>query len=501
LDQHLLQYIRAIFKEVRSKSLYLGLGVVVVSFVILGFGFTFEPKYETSITIYADNKNVIKPLLAGRAEITVPKSERLRIVKETMFSSRLLEEILSLAFSDFAPGDSRETENLKAQLRNDISVTAPASNYVNISYSHVEPKSAYQVVNKLTNLFMEETAQTKRRESKSAFNFIDEQVKTYKAQLVEAENNLKSFEAANVDGLESQVNASLQRLRAAIDEISINIEAEEVRIAALEIQLSNEGRFASNDYNARVYRDRLAQLESQLDTMKLNLRDQHPDVVDLKLQIQDLKRTIVEVENSKASGIQQNELTGNNRINPIYAELSNLLAAAKVNVQTMRHRLTANENRLQSQYKRRVRVATNQAELSELTRDYQVTKEIYEDLLGRKERARISMTLDMTGQGVNYKVLEPATFPVLPTGARFLHFVIAGPIIGLVIGLGLIVVSVLFSRRILFPEQLNDAFPGIVLGVIPAANYGGTRWGIPAICVTGFFAAYSLAAFSLSLYI
>ena len=110
------------------------------------------------------------------------------------------------------------------------------------------------------------------------------------------------------------------------------------------------------------------------------------------------------------------------------------------------------------------------------------------------------MTLDMTGQGVSYKVLEPATFPVLPTGARFLHFVIAGPMVGLIIGLGLIVVSVLFSRRILFPEQLNEAFPGIVLGVIPAVNNGGARWGLPAICVTGFIAAYSLAAFSLSLY-
>jgi polysaccharide chain length determinant protein (PEP-CTERM system associated) len=500
VDPHILQYVKVILTRLHSKALVVGLAIAVISFTMLGFGMMHNPKYETSITIYSDNSNVIKPLLEGQATVTMPRTERTRIVRETMFSHRVLDDVITLAFPDFILGDRQEAERLMAQLRAKVKVSAPANNYVQITYANEEPQVSYKVVNKLTSLFIEESAQNKRAESRSAFNFIDEQVKTYKSQLVEAENKLKSFEASNIDGLESQVNASIARLRVAIDELTINIEAEEVRIAALEVQLSNEGRFASNDYNARVYRDRLAQLELMLDTMTLNLRAQHPDVVDLKLQIQDLKRTIVEVENAKTAGMAENDLTGENRTNPIYEELSGKLSAAAVNVQTMRHRFSAYENRMKEQYERRVRVASNQADLSELTRDYSVTKQIYEDLLARKEKARITMTLDLTGQGVSYKILEPAAFPVLPTGIRFRHFALAGPPLGLIVVLGLFGASILFDNRVLFVEQLDDAFPGIVLGVFPSTESKDSKFRVAGFAV-GFLATYSLAAFSFAIYV
>jgi polysaccharide chain length determinant protein (PEP-CTERM system associated) len=500
VNTHLvLQYLKLFFKQARRNLTAILIGIATVSTLILIVGMFHNPKYETNITIFADNKNVIKPLLQGQAEITAPKSERIRIVMETLFAPRQLEKVITdILMEEVSPTEKLVNEAHMAQLRSSVNVSAPADNYIKISYSHKDPATSFGVVNKLTNLFIEESAKTKRGESKSAFDFIDEQVKSYKAQLVEAENRLKSFEAANVDGIESQVNASIDRLRAAVDEISINIEAEEVRISALEVQLANENRYASNNYNARVYRDRLTLLESQLDTMRLNFKDQHPDVIELKLQIQDLKRTIVEVENA-ATSTSSEQLTGENRLNPLYEELSNQLGESKVDVQTMRHRLTANENRLQSQYQRRVRVATNQAELSELTRDYSVNKQIYEDLLERKEKARISMTLDMTGQGVSYKVLEPAAFPVLPTGTRFVHFVIAGPIAGLVLVLGILSATILLDHRVAFADQLDGLFPGIVLAVLPADEQVMTSWKLIGIGAVAYVVSYSSAALTYSI--
>ncbi len=493
MDPILFQYIREIFRQIHKKLHWLLAATAAISFAMLLTGMTFKPKYETSITIFADNQNVIKPLLEGQAAVTLPKSERIRIVQETMFAPRLLEQVIKSSFSDPSlVSGSDKMEEAMAELRKNISLSAPATNYIKVSYSHQNPEISYRVVNKITNLFIEESAQNKRAESKSAYTFIDEQVKSYKNQLVEAENKLKAFEAANVDGVESQVNASITRLRSAIDEISIDIEAEEVRIGALEVQLANEDRYASSDYNARVYRDRLAQLESQLDTLRINYREEHPDVIDLKLQIQDVKRTIVEVENaSQNTGPQNSDLTGERNLNPIYEELSNQLSAARVNLQTMKHRLVANQNRLQEQYERRVRVAANQADLSELTRDYSVTKGIYEDLLERKERARISMTLDLAGQGVTYKVLEPAVFPVVPTGIRFLHFVIAGPILGLIVSLGVIVLLVFIDGKIKFPEQLNELYAGIVLAVLPPENQSYQNWRMVSIISAGVFLTYT----------
>jgi len=498
MNSLILQYLREIHKQVRKKLLWLIAGGALVSFLILMIGMNFEPKYETAVTIFADNQNVIKPLLEGQASITVPKNERIRIVQETMFAPRLLDQVVKSTLNDQgAITGSDEMEEAMTKLRKEITLSAPASNYITISYSHPDPSTSFKVVNKVTSLFIEESAQNKRAESKSAYTFIDEQVKSYKNQLVEAENKLKAFEAANVDGIDSQVNSSIAALRTTIDEISIDIEAEEVRIAALEVQLANETRYAANNYNARVYRDRLSKLESRLDTLRLNYRDEHPDIIDMRLQIQDAKKTIVEVEDaSQNPQTGSSDLTGERILNPIYEELSGQLSEAKVNVQTKRHRLAANENRLQEQYQRRVRVAANQADLSELTRDYSVTKNIYEDLLERKERARISMTLDLAGQGVTYKVLEPAIFPVLPTGIRFLHFVIAGPIFGILIPLGMLITSIFFDHRIKFSDQLNELFPGIVLAVLPEEAVRYQNWRLVSAAIVVVLVSYTGAAFS-----
>ncbi len=478
--------------------LWLIAGGALISFSVLIIGMNFKPKYETSVTIFADNQNVIKPLLEGQAAVTVPKNERIRIVQETMFAPRLLDRVVKATMGNqrIVTGTD-EMEEAMTELRKTITLTAPASNYITISYNDKSPNTSFKVVNKVTSLFIEESAQNKRAESKSAYTFIDEQVKSYKSQLVEAENRLKAFEAANVDGIDSQVSSSISSLRTTIEEIAIDIEAEEVKIAALEIQLANESRFSNNDYNARVYRDRLAQLESQLDTLRLNYRDEHPDVVDMQLQIQDVKRTIIEVENASQSTIGgSSDLTGEQNLNPIYEDLSGQLSEAKVTVQTKRHRLAANENRLQEQYQRRVRVAANQADLSELTRDYSVTKNIYEDLLERKERARISMTLDLAGQGVTYKILEPAIFPVLPTGARFFHFVVAGPILGTIIPLAILIALIFFDHRIKFADQLNDLFPGIVLAVLPEEAVKYQNWRLVSVSIAAAVLCYTGTAFS-----
>ena len=276
MDPIILQYIKDFFRQINRHALKLVVAASAISFVVLVIGALTDPKYETSITIYADDQNVIKPLLEGQASVTTPKNERIRVVREIMFAPRLLQQVIADAFPEHPAalegGDRAEV--LMRQLRDQISVTAPADRYITVAYAHQEPAVSFKVVNKITNLFIQESADQKRTESKSAYTFIDEQVKSYKNQLVEAENKLKAFEAANTDGDESQVNASIGRLEALIDETAIELESQEVKIAALEEQLSSESRFASSDFTVQVYRERLAELESKLDTMMLQYREQ-----------------------------------------------------------------------------------------------------------------------------------------------------------------------------------------------------------------------------------
>lgn len=489
MDDRILRYAREVFKVIDKRLMWVVLAVMVVSTAVLIAGILHHPQYQTSITIYADHKNIIQPLLKGQAPVTGLKSEQTRIVKETMFSQRNLQQVVECCVDKNAKPNSNAMENALKELRASLSIGSPGQDYIQVKYTNTNPRVSYQVVNKITNLFIEQSAANQRTESKNAYDFIAQQVDAYKNKLLDAENKLKIFNAANTDGAESQVTAAIAQLQSTISGETVDIQAQQAGIVALQEQLSSENRYAAADYSAQVYRDQLAKLQAQLQTLRLNYRDDYPDIVHLKFQIQDLKKTIVQVENSNQQAPQNTSAT--QQLNPVYQQLSNQLADAKVALQTKKQRLAADQQRLQAQFQRRKRVAANQAELSQLTRDYTVNKGIYDDLLERKEKARISMTLNLAGQGLSYKVLEPASFPVTPTGLRFLHFAIAGPIIGVLLPLGIIVVFVFLDQRLRFPEELNELYPGIVLAILPERRQ--TNW-TPAILSFGALAVMYVSA-------
>jgi hypothetical protein len=87
-------------------------------------------------------------------------------------------------------------------------------------------------------------------------------------------------------------------------------------------------------------------------------------------------------------------------------------------------------------------------------------------MLERKEKARLSMTLNIEGQGVTYRIQEPALPPLSAVGLRFIHFVLLGPFIGLFAVIGLIFLYVILDPRIRFPALLSGLDVEI-LAVIP----------------------------------
>jgi hypothetical protein len=82
------------------------------------------------------------------------------------------------------------------------------------------------------------------------------------------------------------------------------------------------------------------------------------------------------------------------------------------------------------------------------------------------------MTLDQQGQGVSYRIQEPATFPLKPTGLQFIHFAIAGPFLALLIPFGLVFAFVIVDPHIRSARVLQQQLPVEIemLGVIPHYN-------------------------------
>lgn len=462
---YLSEILRAVRVEFRRYRRLILVGAVLIAFAVMGFGVVKPKQYETSAMLHADVTNIIEPLLKGRAEITsIDRSEQAR---ESIYTRRLIAQVAENA--DLLRGDESldVTQKVIASLREKIKVKAEGPNYFRVSYTDVDQDKSFRILNEVIDTFISDAAEKRRSESRSAYEFIDAQVQSYKRQLKLAEDSLKEFKAGNIDGNEASVQNRIDGFRIQVEELAIQIDEAEERKLAIERQLRDERRYLAGQDKVDEYQARIARLQQQLDNLLLNYQETYPDVVAVREQLAELKRQ------AQREGVDRGAYRATSESqNPLYEELRKSYAEAEANLKSLIKRRAATERLLNEERARAQRVAAKQAQLSELVRDYDVTREIYEEMLGRKEKARLSMNLDIEGQGVSYRIQEPAVYPLKPAGLQALHYAVLGPVLGFLLPLGLIVAFVMFDPRVRIPSTLLSAIPEEIelLTVVPAQN-------------------------------
>jgi len=461
----LMQYVDVVFREMWQRKFLCLFGFALISYLVLTIGIFWNSKFEVSTTIFADNQNILKPLLAEQATQGKVQNQE-SVVKEMMYSPRILKQVVENIYG-LDSFESVEALGKKInRLRGKLLVKGVGLNYIKVSYSDTSPDEAYRVINGLVDIFVKTSADEQRSQSREAFIFIDNQVKQYKDQLLLAEERLKDFRTLNFDGRDVDVDNSISNLSTQIEGLKIDLDEDQITISILKKQLGEESEFSSSRMKTDIYGERLANLVAQRNTLLMTYTDDYPDVVSLSYQIDDVREAIKEAKSISQSE-KNDEANGDDAVlNPLYQELRSRLSLLQTEVKTKQNRLVAFKRLKEEEFGRRKRIAERGAEESELTRDYDVTMRIYEDMLERKEKARLSMTLNIQGQGVTYRIQEPALPPLNPVGLRFVHFVFLGPFMGLFGVIGLILLYVLLDPKIRFPALLSE-LDVVTLAVIP----------------------------------
>lgn len=463
-------WIYAIRSEVRNHKGKMIVTFAIVTFLILILGFLWPKKYESNALVFADDQNIIQPLLSGSAEVTKPEIDQAIMARDRIMSTQLLAQ--TLVEAKFAKANSSEVESMVPAVRGGVIVTDAGRGHIRIGFRSSSANQAYQMASALTNVFIRDSSRAKRQESREAYDFIDNQVNTYREQLQTAEDRLKRFKE-NGGGKSSDTSTRISQLRSAISTQSLDLQVARARRDELQKQLSQEKQFINRQYKSDGFRERLMQAQAQLDTLRLSYNDTYPDIVSLKQQIQDLQRAIKDTENSPAQ--PQDQSSGG--VNPVYAKLRGDLADAEVSVRTLELKLASAQKLLEGEQGTAKQDAEYEAQLAELNRDYDVTKKMYEGMLERKEKARLSVALDVQGQGVTYQIKEPPTYPTQPVGLRFVHFFLLSPVIGMIAPLALLIAYIQLDPRIRFVEKLQDSLPEsvAVLAVVPHVDTPAER--------------------------
>lgn len=460
-------YIRELFDAFRAELIrfrsLVAASFLVIAFVILLLAFLLPKNYTTSAVLFADESNIIEPLLKGKAEVT--KIDRSEKVSQIIYTRPILMAVGTRA--GLIKEGMTEPEQLRVveSLRNKIRIERERSeDYFKLTFTAGNPDVSFEVLNAIVAEFIENAARKKRDESMNAYLFIDSQVQIYKKKLEAAEEKLKEFKSQNTDGTEEQVSARLSSLRQEIETLKINLEETQARINSITQQLGTEGQYLQAKVQADELRQKRASLIAQLTQLQLSYQDGYPDIVSLKSQIAEVDQSIQKMQESGAV------FGGGEKIeNPLYEELRKQLSDADVELRTQKRRMQSLMKLQSEELARQERIAARQAELSELTRDNDANSRLYDEMLQKKESARLSMTLDQEGQGVTYRVQESPAFPLQPAGLRFIHLAVVGPILAFLISIGLLICYVLFDPHLRSARVLQKQLPDDIhmIGVIP----------------------------------
>ena len=460
-----------LLEEARRRRIALALVFAAIALAALAAGLLWPKKYEASTTILVQESNIIAPLMEGAATPT-GNANRAGIARAVILSRRVMDQVLAAGgWLDSHPSPV-EVDNIIHGIKARTTVQFSRDNLLTISYHDSDPERTYEVTRLFGQLFISESLASKQRESRDAFEFIDNQVQAYKRKLTTAEEKLKAYREENADarpGTEAATAARINELRAQVENARMDLMEKRSQEASLVAQLSGESEVTAVQTAAGLYRAQLADLQAQLDKLLLTYTDDYPDVVRVRHQMQDLQQQLAQAENRTAApaGGTARTLNANAQFNPLYQQLKSNLSALRGSIAAITARMNASQAMLQQELERSRRIAGSENATAELTRDYDVNRDVYQDLLKRRENARVSMNLDAKQQGLTFIVQNPAIMPLTPTGLRFMHFGLAGIAMGLCLPLGLIFGIARFDPRVRSAEQLERLTGLPTLATVP----------------------------------
>ncbi len=456
-----------IVREIRTRKWLALLLFAVVSFAVLAAGFLWPYKYQSQVIIFVDDRNIIQPLMEGRA-VTTEINEKASAARELLWSRSVMEKIARDTDIFGESADDLSTEALAGRIsgiRSSMSVATRGDRYFSIGYSASSPLKAFQVAQKLGQAFIEENSDRKRAESRSAYDFIDKQVKSYERQIAGVEERLRQFLSENVEGTEASANSRLSNLQGRLELAQLEKEELETRANAFERQMSEINPRIRQGQTSDAYQERISSMEAQLDSLRLRYHDTYPDIIILREQIAELRKQRQRALENQAESPES--LGGVDVANPVYQDIRSSLVTTNTDIETVETRIQSIKRLIAEQKERMERIQDNKTQYSDLTRDLEVNKEIYNDLLKRREKARVSMHLDIEGQGLNYKINETAQYPNSPSGPKFSMFALAGLFVGLVAPFGAVAALLQVDPRVRSREQIEDALELPILEQLP----------------------------------
>jgi len=459
----------------RYWSLSWAPALVISSLILIG-GFRYPSYYISDVLISIQQQRLTAKIVEAPSKDD--QAERLQaLIFEMISRPRLIGIIDQFGLYPGLEG-ARGREFALQRLRSAIEIIPESSTTgqrltqtFRLTFTHRDPKTAYEVTKAISNLFIDESILSTKGETEGTVEFLDAQLRAARQKLETMEQQVQAFVRANFGKLPEHLEAGVARLESAQSQLATNsqlITAKTQKLEFLRREMSLESRDipvyadGSGQPNSGDPAENLAQLESALVVLRSKYSDEHPDVISAKARIAALRARVGEKDSSgKGPKVIGRRVSGEARsvrreIGEIEAELASLN-------QEDTH-LKESIAQLEKDIKE---MPIKEQELIKIRRDYDNTKANYERLSAAREDAVLQRDLASSQKGTQFKIVDPAALPMVPAGPPRLMIAGGALAAGLLLLFGLPMALYFMNSSFKSRDEVESELGLSVIGIVP----------------------------------
>ncbi|PCI59224.1 MAG: chain length determinant family protein [Gammaproteobacteria bacterium] len=487
--QEILEQIIDYLKGIWIKRRY----IIISTWLICPLGWYLVAQmpnvYKSQARVYVDTQSLLRPLLRGLTVETNPDIQ-IRLMVKTLLSRPNLERISRMTDLDVQANNSEEYEAIIKRLKDDLKISKGGrENIYTLSIDDKNPEMAKNIVQSALTVFIENTLGETRNDSDTAQKFLDTQIKEYENRLAASEARLTDFKQKysgvlpnQSGGFYSQLSSSKENLKA----IELELLETKTRLISAKAQLhintdnmtDPQNKIKTENSIETTFDNRIAELEATLDSLQLRYTDQHPDVREVKRRLEHLnKQRTTEIEKYLAAasaddsgGVVMSQSPVMQEVQIQVNKLENQVASLNVRAKNYRERVKELESKIHT-------LPEIEAELVGLNRGYGITKKKYNDLLSRRETARLAQQADETTDKIQFKTIDPPRAATKPSGPPRMIFFVVVTILGIGVGIGISLLMSQLNPIVTSSAQLSKATGLPIFGMVSAnENLGLQKW-------------------------
>ena len=417
--------------------------------------FLFAAKYTSQSTILVEGQkvpeNMVQPLvpddLATRfttLQQQVLSESRLRPMIEKLYPQKTSQEVAAMIDTIRLNMNVQPVVTTLSQIGN-LSGRSPRPGQspvpgLTVSYTAPSPREAQQICNELSSLFISENLKFIQETATGTSDVLKQGLEVAKQHLNDLDSQLAAFQKQYVGqlpgdeesnlkilmGLNSQLEANTQTLNRAQQDKSYTESMLAQQVAAWQSTQSST--------NPQVLEKQLSELQSQLLQLQARYTDDHPDVIKAKADISEVKKKLADVNKASSDATE----TGNEKASAMEPPE---IRQMRLQIHQYNDLITAgtrDQKRLQQEiatYQGRVSLSPAvEEQYKQRTRDYDIAKKSYEDLLAKKSAADLTVQMNNQSQGERMSTVLPAELPDSPSFPNRLFFALGGLAAGLGLG-------------------------------------------------------------------